>query len=250
NVLAARLDLAAVRTSGTVPALLRGLVRRPARRAAASPAAGPEAVRAAGSSVADQVKAIGELVREQVAAVLGHPSGASVDMTRAFHEVGFDSLTAVELRNRLNTATGLRLPATLVFDHPTPEALAAFLRSELVGEETDTSATAGTADATPAGPVAATGDDPIVIVGMACRYPGGVDSPDELWRLVAEGRDGITGFPADRGWDLSGLYDPDPDHAGTTYAQGGGFLDRLAEFDSDFFGISPREAIAIDPQQR
>ncbi|WP_228122634.1 type I polyketide synthase [Saccharothrix syringae] len=244
NVMAARLDLAAVRSAGTVPALLRGLVRRPARRAARSSVAGPVAARLAGSPVADQVKAIGELVREQVAAVLGHPSGASVDMTRAFHEVGFDSLTAVELRNRLTAATGLRLPATLVFDHPTPGALTAFLRSALVGDEADT------AEATPAGRATATGDDPVVIVGMACRYPGGADSPDELWRLVAEGRDAITGFPVDRGWDLARLHDPDPDHPGTTYARGGGFLDHLAEFDSDFFGISPREAIAIDPQQR
>ncbi|HEX3785272.1 MAG TPA: SDR family NAD(P)-dependent oxidoreductase [Pseudonocardiaceae bacterium] len=244
NVMAARLDLAAVRSAGTVPALLRGLVRRPARRAARSSVAGLEAARLAGSSVADQVKAIGELVREQVAAVLGYPSGASVDMTRAFHEVGFDSLTAVELRNRLNTATGLRLPATLVFDYPTPETLAAFVRSALVGEEVDT------VEATVAGRVTAIGDDPIVIVGMACRYPGGVDSPEELWRLVVEGRDAITGFPVDRGWDVADLYDPDPEHLGTTYAQGGGFLDHLAEFDSDFFGISPREAIAIDPQQR
>ncbi|MFJ3025603.1 type I polyketide synthase [Streptomyces tendae] len=244
NVMAARLDLSAVRSAGTVPALLRGLVRRPARRAATASAARLEAARLAGSPVADQVKAVGELVREQIAAVLGHPSGASVDMTRAFHEVGFDSLTAVELRNRLNTATGLRLPATLVFDHPTPEALAAFVRSELVGDEADTT------DVTPAGPATAAGDDPIVIVGMACRYPGEANSPDELWRLVAEGREGITGFPVDRGWDLPGLYDPDPDRVGTTYARAGGFLDRLAEFDSDFFGISPREAIAIDPQQR
>ncbi len=244
NVMAARLDLAAVRSAGTVPALLRGLVRRPARRAARSSVAGLDAARLAGSSVADQVKAIGELVREQVAAVLGYPSGASVDMTRAFHEVGFDSLTAVELRNRLNTATGLRLPATLVFDYPTPETLAAFVRSALVGDEVDT------VEATAAGRVTAISDDPIVIVGMACRYPGGAHSPDELWRLVVEGRDAITGFPVDRGWDVAHLYDPDPEHLGTTYAQGGGFLDHLAEFDSDFFGISPREAIAIDPQQR
>ncbi|MBP2337351.1 acyl transferase domain-containing protein/aryl carrier-like protein [Saccharothrix coeruleofusca] len=249
NVMAARLDLAAVRSAGTVPALLRGLVRRPARRAARSSVAGPQVARLAGSSAADQVKAIGELVREQVAAVLGHPSGASVDMTRAFHEVGFDSLTAVELRNRLNTATGLRLPATLVFDYPTPEALAAFVRSALVGDEADPDE-ADTTGAAPAGRVTATGDDPIVIVGMACRYPGGVDSPDELWRLVVEGRDAITGFPVDRGWDLTHLYDPDPERQGTTYARGGGFLRHLSGFDSDFFGISPREAIAIDPQQR
>ena len=244
NVMAARLDLAAVRSADTVPALLRGLVRRPARRTEISSVAGLEAARLAGSSVADQVKAIGELVREQVAVVLGYPSGASVDMTRAFHDVGFDSLTAVELRNRLNTATGLRLPATMVFDYPTPEALAAFVRSSLVGDEADP------AEATPAGRVTAVGDDPIVIVGMSCRYPGGVTSPDDLWRMVVEGRDAIAGFPVDRGWDLADLYDPDPEHVGTTYAQGGGFLDHLAEFDSDFFGISPREAIAIDPQQR
>ncbi|BCJ50483.1 hypothetical protein Asp14428_19580 [Actinoplanes sp. NBRC 14428] len=242
NVLAARLDPAAVRSAGHVPAVLRGLVRSPARRAATSPSAGLRSLQPAGDGGVGH-QAVGDLVREEVAAVLGHPGGASIDMTRAFHEVGFDSLTAVELRNRLSTATGLRLPATLVFDHPTPEALAAFLRSELVGDDAGTTAA-------PATRAAATDDDPIVVVGMSCRYPGGVRSPEDLWRLVAEGRDAITGFPVDRGWDLAGLYDPDPERAGTTYAKGGGFLDRLAEFDSDFFGISPREAIAIDPQQR
>ncbi len=231
-----RSSLRALAASGALPPLMRALVRAPARR----PAPSALAARLATLPEAEREAAALGLVRAEVAAVLGRGSAEEVDPGKAFKDFGFDSLAAVELRNRLNAATGLRLAATAVFDHPNATALA----RQLLAEATNGGL------AKPVAVRATATEEPIAIVGMACRYPGGASSPGELWKLVAGGRDGIAEFPADRGWNLERLYHPDPDHPGTSYAREGGFLAEMADFDAEFFGISPREALAADPQQR
>ncbi|MFF9756944.1 type I polyketide synthase [Streptomyces sp. NPDC014344] len=210
-----------------------------------SPSGDDWARRVTGLGEAEAASVALELVRARAAEVLGHAGPGAVHPERPFRELGFDSLTAVELRDRLATATGLRLPATAVFDHPSPQALARRLTA-MAAEATGTQRP-GRADAA-AAPLDP--DEPVAIVAMACRYPGGTRSPEDLWRLVTDGTDVISPFPADRGWPLENLYDPDPDRRGTSYSREGGFLHEVADFDAEFFGISPREALAMDPQQR
>ncbi|HEY3959873.1 MAG TPA: SDR family NAD(P)-dependent oxidoreductase, partial [Solirubrobacteraceae bacterium] len=242
-------DAAALRAqakAGVLPAVLRGLVRLPARRATdAGGALGRQLADASSQAELDAI--VSQLVNSHVASVLGHASTDAVDPRRAFKDAGFDSLAAVELRNRLSQATALKLPSTLVFDHPTPLAVAGYLRAQLHGAARTDGARRGARLATPS---AAKGDEPIAIVGMSCRYPGGVASPEDLWELVDAGVDAIAEFPADRGWDLERLYDPDPDSPGTSYAREGGFVAGADTFDAAFFGVSPRDALVMDPQQR
>ncbi|MFI6149207.1 SDR family NAD(P)-dependent oxidoreductase, partial [Streptomyces sp. NPDC051109] len=242
-----RLDLAALRaqaaTGNSLP-MLRGLVRTPLRQTARNGAAGAGSglgAQLAGMPQDTRERFLVDLVRAQVAEVLGHASADAVEAGRAFSELGFDSLAAVELRNRLNEVSGLRLSATLVFDYPTSEAVAGHLAAELTGsvEGGDAFAAATVLD-----------DDPIAIVSMACRYPGGVESPEDLWKLVADGVDGITEFPSNRGWDLDEIFDPSKERPNTSYVREGGFLHTADEFDPAFFGISPNEALHMDPQQR
>nr|WP_018681331.1 type I polyketide synthase [Actinokineospora enzanensis] len=242
-IVAAKLDLPALRRLDRVPRALTDLTGRSTRRVAVSAAGdGPVdsfAARLRALPAEDRADAVLELVRGHAATVLGYGGAHDIEPTAQFQTLGFDSLTAIELRNGLTAATGRRLPATLIFDYPTPATLAAHLLAETAGEETVVATKVRTND-----------DEPIAIVGMACHLPGGVTSPEQLWALVAEGRDAIGDFPTDRGWDVAGLLDPTGRRPGTTYVARGGFVHDAGDFDPGFFGISPKEAPAIDPQQR
>ncbi|MFI6932520.1 SDR family NAD(P)-dependent oxidoreductase [Streptomyces sp. NPDC050287] len=219
---------AVVREVGPAPTAADGALRR---RLLALPPEGRE-------------RALREAVLVETAAVCGDGPHEPLAAEQAFADLGLTSAGAVTLVDRLGVATGLRLPSTLVFDHPTPAALARHVHGILFTP-------AAVAGASAADPVTdMTAADPVVIVAMGCRYPGDVDSPEDLWRLVSEGRDATSDFPTDRGWDLAALHDPDPDRVGTSYTRRGGFLHRAAEFDAGLFGIAPREAQAMDPQQR
>nr|WP_263974219.1 type I polyketide synthase [Streptomyces albicerus] len=242
----ARLDTARLAQDGpgALPAVLGALVRpRAVRRTAAAGSAGGTAggERFAGMPAADAERELLEAVRAHTATVLGHATPEAVRPDSRFKDIGFDSLSSVELRNRLSAAFGLRLSPTAVFDYPTPTAMSRHLRGELLGETAPAAAPVVTAAAL---------DEPVAIVGMGCRLPGGVGSPDELWDMVASGSHGISGLPTDRGWDVDGLYDPDPEQRGKSYVREGGFLYGAGQFDAGFFGIAPREALAMDPQQR
>ncbi|MFF4800602.1 SDR family NAD(P)-dependent oxidoreductase [Streptomyces sp. NPDC001351] len=238
-----------IREIAAVPRTASGKIARhtvvtgAARPAPSSPTAAAGALRQRLLSLPPEgrERVLREAVLAETAAVRDGGPYERLDADGPFTGLGLTSVGAVTLVDRLGEATGLRLPSTLVFDHPTPAALARHLHDTLFLPATAThqpsAADAGT-------------DDPVVIVAMGCRLPGDVESPEDLWRLVSEGKDATSDFPTDRGWDLAALHHPDRDRIGTSYTHRGGFLHRAAEFDADLFGISPREALAMDPQQR
>ncbi|WP_228717938.1 type I polyketide synthase [Kitasatospora acidiphila] len=193
----------------------------------------------------ERERALREAVCAETARVSGSEPADRLDADSPFADLGLTSLGAIELIGRLAAATGLSLPTALVFDHPTPAAVARYLHTELFAPAPATAAAPRAV-----GRDAAHDQDPVVIVAMACRYPGDVQSPEGLWQLVSQGADAISELPGDRGWDLAALHDPDPDRIGSSYTRSGGFLHQAAEFDAGLFGISPREALAMDPQQR
>ncbi|MFG2723426.1 beta-ketoacyl synthase N-terminal-like domain-containing protein, partial [Streptomyces sp. NPDC048416] len=204
------------------------------------------AARLTGLTAAEQERAVLEIVHEHTVAALrrARPDTKDVlDTARPFLELGFDSLAAVDLHTRLSAATGLDLPITAVYDYPTPVELSRYVRARTLGLAPEPVAAA-------VRQTAGDDDDPVAIIGIGCHYPGDINSPDDFWALMAEGREVLSGFPTDRGWDVPGMFDADPDRPGKSYVDKGGFLAGAADFDADFFKISPREALAMDPQQR
>ncbi|MBI1390262.1 MAG: SDR family NAD(P)-dependent oxidoreductase [bacterium] len=203
-----------------------------------------------------------EHVMGQVSVVLDLNPAKPVDPRHGFFDLGMDSLTAVELTNRLKKSTGVGLPSTLAFDHATPEALTAYLLRRIEETSHKPSQTSVAPSRTGIKPEKETrafittpasrdpfGDlEPIAVIGMGCRFPGGANSPDEYWRLLMNEFDAIRDVPEDR-WDRDAYYHPEP-HPGKMYSLKGGFLDRVDGFDPFFFNISPREAASLDPQHR
>ncbi|MFC8827299.1 type I polyketide synthase [Streptomyces sp. NPDC057137] len=240
-----KLELAVLqRRPEEVPALLRGLVRAPRRRA--GEAAGAQAglrEQLAALAGAERAPYLIRLVQREAAVVLGIDNADGVGAGQVLKDLGLDSLMAVELRRRLAAETGLTLPSTLAFDHPTPTAIAELLLDKLSlsrpGQQTQSKTTRRGARLD---------DEPIAVVSMACRLPGGIDTPEGFWELLASGGDAVGGLPSR--WDGLGVYDPDPEAVGKSYAREGGFVHGVEDFDAVFFGISPREALAMDPQQR
>ncbi|WP_026315962.1 type I polyketide synthase [Actinokineospora enzanensis] len=210
-----------------VPDLPRTPAGKPHRRAL------EELVRTTVDSRPTRLRTFEEAL-ELVRACLAEVVDAEFSPEATFREHGLDSILAIRFRNALAEAVGTPLTASLAYDFPSPAAVA----RSLVGQAEDEAE------------VDLGADEPVVIVGMACRLPGGVVSPEGLWALVDGEVDAISGFPVDRGWDLDGLFDPDPERVGTSYVREGGFLHNASYFDAGFFGFSDREALATDPQQR
>ncbi|MEE8526152.1 MAG: SDR family NAD(P)-dependent oxidoreductase [Thermoanaerobaculia bacterium] len=223
------------------PPMLAEIVRRAESREVPAASRAPLERRLREAPSADRRQLLEAFVHEQAARVLGLDSTKILEPKRPLKELGIDSLMAVELRNALAAGLGESLPTTLVFDYPTPKALIDFLLGRLSAEDSPS----------PPAPVAAEQHlgEPIAILGMSCRFPGGADDPETFWKLLHDGVDAITEVPPER-WDIEALYDPDPSAPGKMSTRYGGFLTDIDKFDATFFGIAPREAVSMDPQQR
>jgi myxalamid-type polyketide synthase MxaE and MxaD len=197
-------------------------------------------------------EALAALVEAEVVTILGREEKMRLDRGQGLFAMGMKSLMAIELMNRLQAGVGrlCSLPATLVFEYPTISELGAYLAREAFADLVPADAAPRPVSArSPAGALEAPALEPIAIIGMDCRFPGGADDPDAFFRLLIEGRDAITEVPKDR-WNIDRFYSADPDAPGKMYSRCGGFLRDIKGFDPEFFGISPREAAGMDPQQR
>ncbi|HWO58470.1 MAG TPA: beta-ketoacyl synthase N-terminal-like domain-containing protein, partial [Umezawaea sp.] len=232
---------AEVRFVEGIPRTASGKIKRQALRDAAEQVRVDDEEISATAAVGSGSAELIDVVCAGVAALRGPEFDDEIDPDSSFRELGLTSLTAVELCHRISAAVGAPVSTTSAFDHPTPAALARHVRTVL------SSAGPSPVDERRRSVAA---DEPIAVVGMACRFPGGVSSPEDLWRLLSDGGEVIGEFPTDRGWDLAALFDPDPDKPGTSYTRRGGFLPDPGGFDAALFGISPREALMMDPQQR
>ncbi|HRI69317.1 MAG TPA: type I polyketide synthase, partial [Polyangium sp.] len=246
-VVAARFDLEVLRERTDVlsPMLSTLLPAKTKNRTTTRRASAPGATILAqlrGLSKENQARVILDMVRAETAAVLGHSDVARIPADAGFMNLGLDSLTSIELRRRLQQITGLPLPATIAFDHPSPGHIATFLLDKLAPDAQRESAMVHA-------PRRGEKDESIAIVGIALNLPGGAKNLDELWSVLANSLDAVRPVPAHR-WDADAFYDPNPETSGKSYVREAAFLDHVDLFDAAFFGISPREATYLDPQQR
>lgn len=232
--------------TNTIPAILREIVKDSSLcRANVGERKSVSATRQklAAATDSERLTIIQSMVRSEIAIVLAIANVELLPADKPLKEIGLDSLMAVELRNRLSAKFNLELPATLAFDFPTIDDITNIILqigfSDLSSIKVSLPLVKNRVSV----------DEPIAIVSMACRLPGGISTPDQYWKLLEEGKELIELFPTDR-WDVDSFYDPDPDAIGKTYCKEGGFLKNIDKFDAAFFGIAPREAQAMDPQQR